>query len=83
MGESQGKREPHLGERKANEREHGEERVDSTRRIVGQREERRKARRISLGEVGESMRSSWRVFESAHPLKPEMEKEVRRRRARL
>ena len=29
-GESQGGREPHLGERGGSEREHGEERVDST-----------------------------------------------------
>ena len=51
-GESQDGREPHLGERGGSEREHEEERVDSTvkeGRFQGEKE--RQARRAFLGEV--------------------------------
>ena len=55
-GESQGEQEPPLDERGKSEREHGEERVDSTvnegRYLGGEGEQ---ARRDSLGEVEESM----------------------------
>ena len=55
-GESQGEREPHLGERRGSEREHGEERVDSrVKEGKFQGEERGEATRASLGEVEGSM----------------------------
>ena len=55
-GESQGGREPHLGERGKSQREHGVERVDSTvyeGRFQG--EVREQARRASLEQVEGSM----------------------------
>ena len=56
VGESQGEQEPHLGERGGSEREHGEERVDSTvKEGRFQGGEGEKARRAFLGEVEESM----------------------------
>ena len=55
-GESQGKREPHLGERGGSEREHVEKRVDSIVKEGGfQKGERGQARRASLREVKGSM----------------------------
>ena len=92
-GESQGGREPHLGEKGGSEREHGEERVDSTvneGRFRGGKGGQ--ARRASLGEIEGIM--SGRVDARALQddlqslgltpslAKPEIGKKVGRRRAR-
>ena len=57
MGESQGGREPHLGEKKGgSKREHGEERVNSTvKEGRFQGGEGGQATRASLGEVEKTM----------------------------
>ena len=57
MGESQGEREPHSCEIEGgSEREHGEERVDSTvKEDMFQGGEGGQVKRTSIGEVGERM----------------------------
>ena len=56
MGESQGEREPYLGERGGSEREHGKKRVDSTvKESRFQGNEGGPPETASLGEVEESM----------------------------
>ena len=56
VGESQGERVAHLSERGGSEREHGEERLDSTvKEDRFQGSEERQINRVSLGEVERSM----------------------------
>ena len=93
VGESQGEREPHLGERGESEREHEEERVDSTvKEGRFQGGEGGQARRASLGEVEGSMSGcvdAKALHEDLQSLsftlnlaKPKIGKGVGRRRAR-
>ena len=56
VGESQGERVPHLGEKEGSKREHGEEKVDfAVKEDRFQGRERWKTKRVSLGKVEGNM----------------------------